>query len=185
MRKIASALIATLLVSLIVFAGAGSASPSGANDAAVKKCRTGYALKTVTVKKRVNGKVRRVRVKRCVKIPTLVFKGSATHRDTSVRYGAVLIHRRGNTITRVQIRDVATTGDGCPAKMTLDYVPGMKVSPGTSPTVKGNKVHLRYQPNKSFEYFTTLDITFSGRTATGRFSTNEACRNTGLFSAKR
>ncbi len=187
MRKLALALILALLVSLVPVAGAGAGmstpGDSGAT-AAKKKCKKGYVLKKVKKKKRVRGKVRTVRVKKCVKkkqkAPS-VYRGQATGTDGVFKYGAVTLNRSGNTLTGAEIKAVTTSG--CGGFMTLVFNPKTMPIIDGSANIVGGKLHVQYKPLGDVDFATTLDITFAGNSAQGTFKSEGICGNAGLFRA--
>src|SRR5688500_9131285 len=67
-RAPALAIAAVLLLAVVSVPAAGAATTAPpAQAAAKKKCKKGYVLRTVRTTKRIKGKTRTVRVRRCVK----------------------------------------------------------------------------------------------------------------------
>jgi len=208
MRKLALALIAALLLALIPVAGAGAGSPAPSpGDAAAakkkkakKKCKKGYVLKKVKKKKRIRGKLRTVKVKKCVKKkkakkkakkpPAAVscptpYLGRATGMDRVFQYGDVRVDRTCGEVTRVEIKSVSTncnTGSYTFVMVFNPASPDILITGGSNKIV-GNKMHVVYRPDKTSANQTTLDITFAGKTATGEFHSLGNCRQDGLFTA--
>jgi hypothetical protein len=200
MRKLALALIALLLLTMVPVAGAGEGPVPGPGDAAAskkKKCKKGYVLKKVKRKKRVRGKVRTVRVKKCVKKkrpaakpPATVscptpYNGRATGMDGAFQYGDTRVDRTCGEVTRVEIKSVSTqcnTGSFTFIVVFNPYSPDIRILEGSNKIV-GDKMHVVYQPDKTSANQTTMDITFNGKTATGEFHSIGNCKQDGLFTA--
>jgi len=197
MRMFALALAAALLLTMVPVAGAGAGPSASLGDAAAKKkCKKGYVLKNVKKKKRINGKLRTVTVKKCVKkkngatqpgpvsCPT-PYSGRATGMDGVFQYGDVRVDRTCGEVTRVEIKSVSTqcnTGSFTFVVVFNPASPDINILEGSSKIV-GDKMHVVYQPDKTSANQTTMDIAFTGSTAKGEFHSIGNCKQDGLFTA--
>lgn len=192
----------SLVIGLTAGTAVSSSSGGGSGQAEVakkkkKKCKKGYVLKKVKRKKRIRGKVRTVKVKRCVKkkkkkakrkgtasCPT-PYLGRATAMDRVFQYGDVRVDRTCGEVTRVEIKSVSTncnTGSYTFLMVFNPASPDILITGGSNKIV-GNKLHVVYRPDKTSANQTTMDITFAGKTATGEFHSLGNCRQDGLFTA--
>jgi hypothetical protein len=204
MRKLAFALVAALLLTMVPVAGAGAGPSASLGDAAAKKkCKKGYVLKNVKKKKRINGKLRTVTVKKCVKkkkkngatqpgptqpgpvsCPT-PYSGRATGMDGVFQYGDVRVDRTCGEVTRVEIKSVSTQCNTSSFTFVVVFNPAspdINILEGSSKIV-GDKMHVVYQPDKTSANQTTMDIAFTGSTAKGEFHSIGNCKQDGLFTA--
>jgi hypothetical protein len=199
MRKLALALVALLLLTTVPVAGADAGAVGAAGDAAAskkKKCKKGYVLKKVKRKKRVRGKVRTVRVKKCVKkkkgarTPAAVscptpYSGRATGMDGVFQYGDVRVERTCGEVTYVEIKSVSSQCNTSSFTFTVvfnPYSPDVRILEGSNKIV-GDKMHVVYQPDKTSANQTTMDIAFNGKSASGEFHSIGNCKQDGLFTA--
>lgn len=198
MRKLAVALIAALLLTMVPVAGAGAGPAAAPGDAAAakkKKCKKGYVLKKVKRKKRIRGKLRTVKVKKCVKKKKKKAKpkascpnpytGRATGMDGVFQYGDVRVDRTCGAVTRVEIKAVSTNCGAFNGTYVVVFNPSspdIRILSGSA-AIAGNKMHVVYQPDKTSDNQTTMDITFTGNTAKGEFHSIGNCKQDGLFTA--
>ena len=216
MRKLAVALIAALLLTMAPVAGAGTEPVAALGDAAAakkkkKKCKKGFVVKKVKKQKRIRGKVKTVKVKKCVKKkakkktkaevkppqpegtpqpPAAVscptpYSGVATGMDGVFQYGDVRVDRTCGEVTRVEIKSVSTQCNTSSFTFVVVFDPS---SPdiailGGSNQIVGDKMHVVYQPDKTSDNQTTMDITFAQKTAQGEFHSIGNCKQDGLFTA--
>ena len=201
MRTLALALLASFLLTSAPASGAGAGPVVPLGDAAVKKCKKGYVLKNVKIQKRINGKLRTVTVKKCVKkkkppaqpgptqpgpasCPT-PYTGRATGMDGVFQYGDVRVDRTCGEVTRVEIKSVSTQCNTSSFTFVVVFSPSspdIKILEGSNKIV-GDKMHVVYQPDKTSANQTTMDIAFTGSTAKGEFHSIGNCKQDGLFTA--
>ena len=213
MHKLALALIAALLLTMAPVAGAGTDLTAALGDAAAakkKKCKKDFVLKKVNKQKRIRGKVRTVKVKKCVRkkakkktearpqppqtdatpppgavsCPT-PYNGQATGMDGVFQYGDVRVDRTCGEVTRVEIKSVSTQCNTSSFTFVVVFDPSstdIAILEGSNQIV-ADKMHVVYQPDKTSANQTTMDITFSGNTAQGEFHSIGNCKQDGLFTA--
>ena len=101
------------------------------------------------------------------------WRGQATSKDGSFKYGKVTFRVRGSTIRDLKIESV--TVSGCGGMKTI-FVPRARIS--------GTRFSATYKPLPDVDDEIKVRGTISGRTARGTFSEGPLCGGEGKFTAR-
>jgi hypothetical protein len=115
------------------------------------------------------------------------YKGQATSLDRTFKFGKVTIKRTAKKVTYVEIKAVTAYCSGQPLLRTIvfkDGDPEMKVVSGSS-RIKGGKMKVTFLPVADIEDAKAeIEISFSGKRASGKFQETGLCGDSGRFTAK-
>jgi hypothetical protein len=101
------------------------------------------------------------------------WKGQATSKDGTFKYGKVSFRVRGSFIRNLEIESVTVSGCG-----------GMKSIVVPKLRIRGNRFSGSYEPVPGVDDIIIVRGTISGRSARGTFTEGPTCQGEGKFTAR-
>lgn len=120
--------------------------------------------------------------------PTTTYRGKATSKDRSFRYGKVTLKVRDQKVTNLKIESVTTNGCAGVTAINIVFAPGSRGQQivGGSARIKKGRFVVSFRPDRTVEeQVVSIRATITKRSASGIFESVGICTNEGRFTAKR
>jgi hypothetical protein len=121
--------------------------------------------------------------------PTTTYKGKATSKDKTFRYGKVTMRVKDRRVTNLKIESVTTNGCAGVSAMNIVFSPSskaQKIVGGSAKLSKSGRLVVSFRPDKTVEeQIVSIRATVKKSSASGVFESVGICTNEGRFTAKR
>ncbi len=121
--------------------------------------------------------------------PTTTYKGKATSKDKTFRYGKVTMRVKDRRVTNLKIESVSTNGCAGVSAMNIVFTPSskaQKIVGGSARLTKSGRLVVSFRPDKTVEeQVVSIRATVKKSSASGQFESVGICTNAGRFTARR